>query len=318
MNDAATVRGSLSAYELNRRRVYILPTRYGWMLGLIIFVILLGSINYGNALGYLLTFLLAGLACVALVHTYLNLAGLRFISISAAAVFCGAPAVFRVQLDNRNSPAREALNLNVAHRWSFRHKIDPSFRVARLALDPGVTANAEIAIPSIRRGWLDVSRVQVSSTFPLGLFRTWAYYPCKGRCLVYPRPAGHLPLPHVMPRNTSGRGAVVAGQEEFFGLRDYAPGDPSRAIHWKALARTNELLVKRFHGEADTECLLRWEDTATLLDPEARISQLTQWVLTAASSHTRFGLNLPQELLAPASGAQHTERCLTALALCAV
>ena len=47
--------------QFDRKHVYIFPTRHGVMLGAMMLVILLGSINYDNALGYLLTFLLFGL-----------------------------------------------------------------------------------------------------------------------------------------------------------------------------------------------------------------------------------------------------------------
>jgi uncharacterized protein (DUF58 family) len=47
---------------LTQRNVYILPTRPGWMMGVTVLVLLVASINYQLSLGYLLTFLLAGLS----------------------------------------------------------------------------------------------------------------------------------------------------------------------------------------------------------------------------------------------------------------
>jgi uncharacterized protein (DUF58 family) len=60
---------------------------------------------------------------------------------------------------------------------------------------------------------------------------------------------------------------------------------------------------------------LRWVDTAALGGVEARISQLTRWVLEADRGGTPFGLQLPALELAPATGPAHRERCLRALAL---
>ena len=53
-------------YTLTQRNVYILPTRPGFMLGLTLLVLLIGSINYQLNLGYLLTILLAGSAVVGM------------------------------------------------------------------------------------------------------------------------------------------------------------------------------------------------------------------------------------------------------------
>ena len=47
-------------HALTHRNLYVLPTRPGWMLGLTLLLLLVGSINYQLNLGYLLTFLLAG------------------------------------------------------------------------------------------------------------------------------------------------------------------------------------------------------------------------------------------------------------------
>ena len=49
---------------LERRRVYILPSRFGLAYGVTIFAMLLGALNYGSSLGFALTFLLAGLGIV--------------------------------------------------------------------------------------------------------------------------------------------------------------------------------------------------------------------------------------------------------------
>ena len=45
---------------LNARRVYILPTRAGMAFSLLLFVMLVAGLNYGNNVALMLTFLLAG------------------------------------------------------------------------------------------------------------------------------------------------------------------------------------------------------------------------------------------------------------------
>ena len=47
---------------LSQRRVYILPTRQGALFGAALLLMLIGSINYQLSLGFILTFLLAGMA----------------------------------------------------------------------------------------------------------------------------------------------------------------------------------------------------------------------------------------------------------------
>ena len=47
---------------LGHRRVYIMPTRTGMMFAATLAIMLVGSINYVLSLGFMLTFLLSGLA----------------------------------------------------------------------------------------------------------------------------------------------------------------------------------------------------------------------------------------------------------------
>ena len=52
--------------RLRFRRIYILPTRQGMGFAAAVSVMLLGSINYDNALGYVLSFLLVSAALVSM------------------------------------------------------------------------------------------------------------------------------------------------------------------------------------------------------------------------------------------------------------
>ena len=54
--------------RLERWRIYILPTRAGLLFGLALFTMLLAAINYGLALGFALTFLLASVGLVSMLH----------------------------------------------------------------------------------------------------------------------------------------------------------------------------------------------------------------------------------------------------------
>ena len=48
--------------RLDRRRIYVLPSGFGLMFGLLLFVMLVGALNYGNNAAVLLTCVLAGAA----------------------------------------------------------------------------------------------------------------------------------------------------------------------------------------------------------------------------------------------------------------
>ncbi|MGB7550878.1 MAG: DUF58 domain-containing protein, partial [Chromatiaceae bacterium] len=59
-----------------RRAIYILPTGAGLMFGGILILMLVGSLNYQNNLGLLLTFLTTAIVLVSMYHAWFNLLGL--------------------------------------------------------------------------------------------------------------------------------------------------------------------------------------------------------------------------------------------------
>ena len=315
LNRSAQAYASSLPYKLGLRRVYIFPTRYGFMLLAMFSVILLGSINYDNALGYMLAFLLGGLFLVAMLHTYRNLAGLTFLGASAQSVFAGTVACFDLVVENRAYRDQYALLFNHGHvdRRAVSRTGDDHLLVHDL-IEPGA-AQGSLAVPALRRGWLDLGRIRASSTFPLGVLRAWAYFDTDARCLVYPRCKGELPLPSTISASANSISGLSAGSDDFIGLRPYALGDPPRAIAWKSLAKDQEIMVKRFVGSGETQISLTWGDTASLGDVESRLSQLTRWVVDADRIGAAYGLEIPGTRIALGVGTPQREQCLKALAL---
>lgn len=291
---------------LDRRRIYIVPNRHGLLYAAVLIVMYLGAINYSLGLGHLLVFLLASLGVTGMVHGFRNLAGLQLLPGRAAPVFAGQTAVFEVLLHNDEPIAREEIILTLAGAPSVR---------TELAANEHRTVCLSAAAPC--RGWLHPGRVRLESSYPLGIFRAWSYPHPDLRCLVYPRPLAR-PLPALAQAAAESIGDADAGSEDFAGLRPRTPGDPLRHIAWKAFARDPDhrpLLVKRFAGGATPELRLDWSNLPPGIDVEERLSILTGWVLSARQLDLRYSLVLPSGVLGPATGDQHADRCLEALAL---
>ena len=279
-------------------------------------VILLGAINYDNALGYLLTFLLSGLVLVAMLHTYRNLAGLEFMGVRSSPVFVGKTAQFECHIENESQLVRLAI---VAGQWPRGLSREARRYLARFETTFNMPATAPgnplIAVEALRRGWLELRRIRLRSVYPLGILRTWAYFTTDARCLVYPVPRGTLPLPQALAAATGTGAANQIGNDDFAGLRPYTPGDPTRAIAWKTLAKEQELMIKRFQGNALARVWLSWQGVSALTNVEARLSQLTKWTLQASRAGTTFGLEIPGTRIEFGHGPAHRDQCLAALAL---
>ncbi len=310
MNAAAPRRPAIPAsatgVALDRRRIYILPTRQGLAFAAVLLLMLSGAVNYNNALAYLLTFLLTSMALVSLLHTYRNLAGLRVSARPAEPVFAGGRAHFPVRVDNGGGPEREGVVLS--------EKRAPGATVLHLRLAADSHAEALLPVPAAHRGWRDLDRVCIASRAPFGIFRAWSPVRVAVRGLVYAHPAGERPLPASVAESRDDHGHGGSGREDFSGLREYRPGDSPRHIHWKAAARGAVLPVKLFDGQSAAETVLSFADAGgTGLEP--RLSQLTAWVLDAESRGLRYALEMPDGRIAAASGPAHQDACLRRIAL---
>lgn len=289
--------------QLDLRRVFVLPTRQGLLFAVLLGTMLLGAINYDNSLAYALTFLLAGVAVAAILHTVRNLTGLRVRAGRSEPVFVGETARFTVGLENPGD--RERLGV-----WLALPEGEPT----RLDVPAEQIAWTHLERPAARRGHLPMGRFTLRGRFPLGLFVAWAHVDLGVACLVYPRPAPERGLPASAGRAAGGGEFQGQGEgDDFHALRGYQPGDSLRHVHWKAFARGQGLLTKQFGGQAADDVWLDW-DTLPGLDPEARLSVLCRWVLDAAHQGRAFGLRLPGVELPPEQGAAHRQRCLETLA----
>ncbi len=292
---------------LSRRRIFVLPTRAGLLYAAALLVLLLGAINYSLSLGHLLVFLLAALGFVTILYSFRNLAGLTLIPGQAASVFAGETVRFPLSLHDPAGRARRRLRLSLPEQMPIVVDLTP--------LD---TRQVLLPLPATRRGWLTMPVLTIASDWPLGLVRAWAYALPQARCLVYPQPARAVPPAPSFAAGQQGRQPSNTGDEDFAGLKRHQPGDPLHHVAWKAAARLGPeaaLLTKQFSGSAAQALMLDWAALPASLDVETRLSILTRWALDAEATHLSWGLRLPTEEFAPARGATHLQRCLTALAL---
>jgi len=290
---------------LHRRRVYILPTRSGLLYATALLVMLLGSINYDLALGHALVFLLTGMGIVGMLHTFRNLEGLIAGWSLPPPVFVGETTAIPLHLRQHHERPRFALQATAGD--------------SPVQTDLARGAGTVLPVPLVptRRGRHPLPRLVLSSVFPLGLFRTWAYVLPDQDYLTYPRPR-YLPLPPSRPAEQGAAERGERGQEDFSGFRARQPADPLRHIAWKAAARGNDsqpLPVKQFTGGAAEETQLHWDDLPPGCDLEDGVSILTGWLLQVEAQGGSYGLNLPGRHIPPDQGQAQRQRCLEALAV---
>ena len=288
--------------ELGRGRIYILPTAFGAVFALFLFGLLLGSMNYSNSMGFILTFLLGALYLLAMHHAHRNLLGLVVERGRTEEVFAGQYAEFTLNLVNRSAGMRWAIGADSEGETAWFTD-----------LPAGATVQLPLPVKAPRRGLLTLPSARVYTRHPFGLFHAWAVLHMELRVIVYPHPALDAP-PAPVGAEGEGRGARESrGQDDFAGLRDYRAGEPPRHIAWKAYARDEQLRSKEFAGALRASPWFEFD--ALDGDVEQRLSVLCRWVLDADRDGRHYGLRLPGVVIPPGSGDAHRRACLEALAL---
>ncbi len=288
--------------ELAYRQIFILPTRFGSVLGLLMGAMLIGSLNFNNNLGLLTTFIVAGLAVNSMLMAFRNLHRLIIRGGMATPVFAGQTAHYQLMLENRDQ--RPRLSLAIYHDGGYTGQ----------ELTGAGTARVSVPLATSHRGWHLPGRMRIETTHPLGLFRAWAWFWPDQAYLVWPRPAENPPPLPDSGGSPGGRDARQPREgEDFYSLRTWREGDPLHRIAWKASQRHQELLSREFREEQSPELVLDIQQ-APAREIEMRIGILTAWLLQADELGRAWTLRLGTTELGPDQGASHRNRCLRALA----
>ena len=286
---------------LTHRRIFILPTYRGVNFAILTALLLLIAFVYNNNLVYLLTFLLASIFFITILHSYKALAGLVLQKGQTKAVFAGEAAGFAIYIDNP---------INV-ERFNLQIKLEQS---ESLTIKPQCKTCVTLYSLTKKRGWHTAGTITLSSTYPLGLFRVWSPVRFTLKALVYPKPSlQELPFPE-MPSAQANQGVSQKGVDDFYGLKEYLPGDSIKQIHWKSFAKGLGLFSKQYGGDSSAEIWLDYEN-APGHNTEERLSQLCRWVIDAERIGIAYGFSLPGLKLLPDTGISHSRKCLEALAL---
>ena len=296
---------------LNRKNIYIVPTRNGLLFVFTSGLVFIAAINYAVSLAFGLAFLMVSIFILSILHSFNNLNQLSLTSRSNQDVFCGEEACFHVLLSRSPKRRHESLELNFPST-----SLNPTSNPTTSYTDLAARDSEEVGVFTLadKRGDFKAPRLRVLTRFPLGLCRAWSVVDLNLHCLVYPRP-----VPFSMSQFDTGAsgGSDSAinreGSEDFYGLRDYVPGDSLRQVAWKSVARGQGMQLKQFVDYVDNKIWLDW-DMFYGFNVEERLSRLCYCVIKLSKSDNVFGMRIPGSEYAPATGPEHRKKLLRALA----
>jgi len=295
------------------------------LLGLLIFLLFLGGLASFNA-GWLalaiplVVYLLAGFLFAP---EKLHLSVERFLSAERAAP--GQPVTVELRLTNHGPNLRQ---LALCDPLSETLTVTKGSASRLVSLKKGETLEWSYTFTG-KRGFYQFSHLQAAASDPFGLLSVFQNLPTAGQILILPmaprvrriviRTRATRVYSGTIPARLGGTGV------DFFGVREYQPGDPQHAVNWRVSARHPQAL---FANEYEQE---RVADVGIILDARLQVNQMgahlsifDESVLAAASladaflaTGNRVGLLVYGQFInwtLPGYGRQQRERILHALA----
>ncbi|MDH3389356.1 MAG: DUF58 domain-containing protein [Gammaproteobacteria bacterium] len=289
---------------LHNRRLYILPTRFGYLFAIMMLFLFLAAINYQNSMAFVLTFMLTSLGIISLWYTHKNLLGITVRMQIPRPVFCGELCEFKFEVSHSNNSRRYAIGIQYLEQQPVYLKLGP---------EGGCTV--KLKLPTKRRGEFKPAGITVFTRYPTGLFHAWGWLRFDLPILIYPRPATNVKLQHSMVEQYDGQTSTSTIEgDDFAGLREHREGESLRHISWKAYAQGRGLLTKTFQGQARPSLWIDWDLLADAA-LEDKLSFMTALVLAAESEEQKYGLKLPGITIEQGYGSAHKHNCLQALAV---
>jgi uncharacterized protein (DUF58 family) len=246
-------------------------------------------------------------------------------SFSAERVASGTPVTVRLSITNLDTrPATVLLEDQVPRQLSL---LEGQPRLLT-RLGPGASVEIEYTVVG-ERGVYQFPGVRASVEDPLGLFGAAALFHATGQIFIVPDVV-RLRRVEIRPRRTHVYAGQIPARQggagvEFYGVREYQPGDPTRWINSRATARNPQtLFVNQFEQErvADVGLIL---DARQQSDVRTREGALFEYSIQAAGAladtflhrGNRVGLLMYGRSLdwtLPGYGKLQRERILRALA----
>jgi uncharacterized protein (DUF58 family) len=265
-------------------------------LGLILYLIAASS---GAGWLYVISAGIAGTVVVSALLPPYNVRGLKVSRRAPLVGRAGEPLACALEVHNRGLLARHLLEM----RDDFAGDTGRAL-VARVR--PGAPEVFEYAVENPCRGVYSSGEVTVESAAPFGLFYARRRMRAASSTVVYPRVFDVAGLPRPVSEDAAEAEKDEAASPhrglggEFWGVREYRPGDPARLIAWRQSARSlasGRLSVVELARETDSPL-----SVALNLDPRAP-AQAREMIVSAAASLMLRALREGREIVADA-GAQ--------------
>lgn len=151
-------------------------------------------------------------------------------------------------------------------------------------LAPHQAKHTDIQFKAVSRAVLKVGPLHIRKGDPFGLIRHEKSLADEITLFIHPITVRIKPLDSGAVRDLEGQPSdrIVDDDLDFFGLREYRPGDDVRNVHWLSSSKTNTLMIRQYEATRRT-------DTSITLDVNPNDYVSSQEFELAVCAHASVG-----------------------------
>lgn len=290
MNLFGTINSRLERYSLEKKKIYIIPSKSGFVFIGIMFTNFLIGLSYGNNLTLCVAFILFTYFIIQMLTTHKHLSLLDVKEIRFKNNFAN--------LKIECSITSKDLIIDDCYALTFNKNTKINLKLKNNLLTGSI---------KLKRGIYRERNLRISNTGQSGLFYVWRYFPISYEIYIYPERI------HTNPPNLFNviENEKAIDENEFHSHIPYTSGMPSKRLNWKLFARTETLYWKKFTGVNQGNIKLDYYKLDG--NKETKLSYLAYLIHKAYQNNLTWSLTIPGNYIDNCSGHDDYIICLRLL-----
>jgi len=298
------IRKKLKQYpdpSINRKNIYIFPTKDGFQLGLFLITALIASTIYQINLGLIILVTLSVLFFLSILITYENL---NHIQIKDYENIIDSNGKEPLKLIINNSSKQKKINLNI---------IDNKDVLKSETFNLNTGANIiSFNNPFLKRGCYDYPLLKIQTVFPFGITKAWNWFQLKERFYVYPSPIMYFKdLNHFLVETLKYKSDF---SEDFDGIDQFQEGMSESKIAWKISNSKDQLYIKKFESKSESKKILIDYNQIPIQDHEKKLGIMVFLLKECLQQNKVFAIKIKDQSSDFGDNKKHFEHCLKLIA----